>query len=149
MSINTNTHTYFSDTDSNELIDGELQMESKLILFFESNLFVGWDASESVYYVRGINKNNVPFGFYINSDKSCLNFIKYFNFNNDNFSNDNLCATLYNYNNIANWNTEELTYEFFESYRDDRYVVSRIGDSSFRDIKEILSLLSDTYNYSN
>lgn len=126
-----------------EYFESELQMQSKLIMFIENTqsnkkLFVGWTEVDN-YYVRGIDENqNIPFGFYIETLEDCFDFIQMF-FNYSMFNN----IIVYNYNNMMYWDTNDLTYDFFESCRDDQYAILKCVN----DIIKVLTLLKRTYNY--
>lgn len=127
-----------------EYIESELQMHSKLIMFIENEktkrkLFVGWSETDN-YYVRGIDETqNVPFGFYINSLEDCFNFIQLFN--NSFYSN----IIVYNYNNMMYLGIDELTYDFFESQREEQYaLLKHVNDN---DIVKVLKMLKHCYNY--
>ena len=130
-----------------EYIESNLQMQSSLILFIETNhfnnikMYVGWSESEQLYYVRGNNEeNNIPFGFNINSFDTLHTFITHY------YKNDVLRLNVYNYNNIMYWDTSELTYDFFESYRDKQYLMYNMFNLGIEKLSPLLSLVRYCYN---
>lgn len=127
-----------------EYIESEMQMQSKLIVFFENKqlkkkMYVGWSETDN-YYVRGIDENqNVPFAFYIDTAAACLDFVHLFL--------EFPFVSVYNYNNMMYWDPSDLTYEFFETYRDDQYVIQKSIAKNNNAILKVLKLLTHSYNY--
>lgn len=127
-----------------EYIESNMQMQSKLIVFFENEqrnkkVFVGWSETDN-YYVRGNDENqNIPFAFYIDTVDACLVFVRLFL--------ETPFVTVYNYNNMMYWEPSDLTYDFFETYRDDQYAIMKNITKNDSDIRTILNLLKHCYNY--
>jgi hypothetical protein len=113
--------------------DSELQMDTQLILCFEERdennetspidirLFIGWSRDNS-FFVRGKRQDYrmgsyVPFAFHTESVKVLGSFIEL----TTGLSNMNII--LYNFNNMTDLKTKELTYEFFDEQLDKNYEI--------------------------
>ncbi len=113
-----------------EYPDSNLQMNSALIFYIEEHtesddidtcLFVGWDNASGNFFIRGKrldydNMSYVPYSFVCGSKSDVANFVA-FVCGYDSF----VSVTCYNFNNILDMESSELTYEFFESHMDESY----------------------------
>ena len=116
--------------------DSNLQMNSQLILCIkgldsiEDNnsidniMFIGWDYTDNVYYIRGkrqdiLDRNFVPYAFKCENEYDTYNFIEFV------IGCKNLSSIiLYNFNNISEMHYNDITYEFLEENIDINYEIS-------------------------
>lgn len=142
--------------------DSELQMDTTFILCIEelepfishapidTRLFIGWDETNKDYFIRGKRQdtsktNFVPFAFHCESSNKLYDFIKF------TMPNSKVNIILYNFNNIENLETDEITYEFCESQMDKNYEISGYDDVSLKRscIVKYLRMLKNAYNWVN
>ena len=139
--------------------DSELQMETIFVLCIEeldrtnyyspidTRLFIGWDENTNDFFIRGRrqdieNSDFVPFAFHCKSSHEVYDFIKFTMSNRVN-------VILYNFNNTNGMQTDELSYEFFESQTDKNYEISGYNDIKLKRsrIVKYLRILQNTYNW--
>ena len=121
--------------------DTHLQMDSNLILVIEekepdnpgdidNRIFIGFDHEYDCFYLRGrrcdiANSNNVPYAFQSESSDELANFL-FFTVCGGPLSSTlmkKIDVSLFNYNNITDWDLEDLTFEFFEDNMDRDYEI--------------------------
>lgn len=142
--------------------DSELQMDSSLILCIEEHdnkenfdsidnrIFIGYDITDNDYYVRGKRQDStrceyVPYAFHCDSANELYDFIEFVTGG----ILDNISIILYNYNNISNELSDDLTYDFFEDQMDSSYeIVAYDRVTLNRDLMvKNLNMLKNMYNW--
>ena len=142
--------------------DSELQMDSSLILCIEEHdneqnvdsvdnrIFIGYDIRDNDYYVRGKRQdtqksNYVPYAFHCDLESELYDFIEFV----VGGIRDNISIVLYNFNNISNESTDDLTYEFFEEQMDRDYEIAAYDRVELnRDVMiKNLKMLKNMYNW--
>lgn len=113
--------------------DSNLQMNSQLILCIKEHdnndlidtiMFIGWDYTDNVYYIRGkrqdiCDKNFVPYAFQCENVYEMYNFIEFVIGCKKTSS-----IILYNFNNITEMECNDITYEFLEENIDINYEIA-------------------------
>ena len=137
------------------------QTESHLILYIEevdndmaltpvdTALFVGWDECVCKYFIRGRRQDNtatsnyVPYSFYCHSKCDLYKFIRIIFEDNAKIN-----YTLYNFNNVATYSQEELSYEFFERHRDKDYELVGYDNATFNKttLYNLFDVIKNIYN---
>jgi hypothetical protein len=142
--------------------DSEVQMDSSLILCIEEHdneqnvdsvdnrIFIGYDIRDNDYYVRGKRQdtqksNYVPYAFHCDLESELYDFIEFV----VGGIRDNISIVLYNFNNISNESTDDLTYEFFEEQMDRDYEIAAYDRVELnRDVMiKNLKMLKNMYNW--
>ena len=148
-------------TEFHDYKDSEFQTNSLLILCIEeqdssidktsidNRLFVGWNNLTDEYFLRGRRQdtsisNYVPYAFQSKNTNDVYDFIEFVVGIKGKKN-----ITLYNYNNIINF--DEVTYEFLEYYLDKDYEIAGYDNVKLnsQEIKRQLRLLKNIYNWIN
>jgi hypothetical protein len=119
--------------------ESDLQMHSNLILVIEekepdnpgnidNRIFIGFNSDNNCYYLRGrrcdvANSKNVPYAFQTESSHELANFLFFTVCGGPLHENKKIDVSLFNYNNITDWDLEDLTFEFFEENIDRDYEI--------------------------
>jgi hypothetical protein len=148
-------------TEFDDYKDSEFQTNSLLILCIEeqdslidktsidNRLFIGWNNLTDEYFIRGRRQdtsisNYVPYAFQSKNTNDVYDFIEFIVGIKGKKN-----ITLYNYNNIINF--DEVTYEFLEYYLDKDYEIAGYDNVKLnsQEIKRQLRLLKNIYNWIN
>jgi hypothetical protein len=140
--------------------DSNLQMNSELILCIkdydntkdkssiDTIMFIGWSYIDNVYYVRGkrqdiCDSQFVPYALKCENINELYNFIEFtLGYRN------RLSIILYNFNNICDMVSNDITYEFLEEHIDKNYEISGYDNIKLNRLEVIksLRLLKHTFN---
>ena len=132
--------------------DSELQTNTQLILCIEecdsrsticpidARLFIGWCHETATFFVRGRRQDTkstdyVPYSFRFKSVIEVYNFVEFVMGKKDTTN-----IILYNYNNMASFDCEEFTYDFFQENLDKNYEIAGYNDMKLKR-EPILKLL--------
>jgi hypothetical protein len=154
-----------------EYLDSELQHSSQMVLCIEeldgrcgkekdvdTRLFILYDYESGGWHIFGKRTDtktisSVPFKFFSFSRKDIWVFIEFvvgktFTPTSDSYNTENCNVMLYNYNNLNDYNLDDLTYEFFENNMDNSYEISGYDEILLRKkfIYKMLHMLEKFYN---
>jgi hypothetical protein len=139
--------------------DSELQTDTHFVLCIEerdtitpvdTRLFIAWNRVDKDYFVRGRREdtkksNYVPYAFHCEKANNIYDFINFV------IGDSKVNLILYNFNNIATMNVNEITYEFLEGHMDKNYEVTGYDDCKLhkKEIVRYLRFLKNAYNWEN
>ena len=140
--------------------DSDLQMNSELILCIkdhdntkdkasiDTTMFIGWSYIDEVYYIRG-KRQDIGISQFVPYALKCENINELYNFIEFTVGYRNpLSIILYNFNNICEMVSNDITYEFLEEHIDKNYEISGYDNIKLNRLEIIksLRLLKHTFN---
>ena len=144
-------------------LDSDIQTDTMLILCIEecdnkseenaidNRVFIGWSITDKDFFIRGKRQNfgkceYAPYAFRTKNIDSLYDFLEFVIGCRSNAS-----VKLYNYNNVVNWDPDEITYDFLEQYLDANYEIAGYDNINidYVRITRLLKMVKTCYNWDN